>query len=431
MRLHRDCEARAVERALSRPRTDASPLVQACCAALHLFAESREAVAPNARPFIAKAQRRRCSARRRTRAALHRGHRGLDRRRHRRRHRAARRTGARTSSRLGVAQARPVPLLQHRATGPACCGSRWPPCLHAADVPYLHGMVGLRLRAVPPACARPRPARAVPSRCAARNRGRTTRWRHVMLTEGRLAEGPGRSCAGVSDTWTGLNSFMVTHNWWHVALFLIDLGRDAEALAVYDQRRLGRGEGLHAGPDRRRVAVRAAGARGHRRRRALAGRGAATWCSAGPTMCCPFSTCSTSTAWRARAGPEADVLLQQHRGLRADAPPVDARRVGARLRAGRTRAAGPCARRHGRAPSRAWAWRCRASSRSAAATRSAICSSSCTSTRWYARGTEAHAHGCAQGMLQQQLNGQPESLRLRRQTAAVYSKLGLDALLQG
>jgi hypothetical protein len=56
---------------------------------------------------------------------------------------------------------------------------------------------------------------------------------HVMLTEGRLAEGLA-FMQGVSDTWVGLNSFMITHNWWHVALFLIDLGRDDEALAVYD-----------------------------------------------------------------------------------------------------------------------------------------------------------------------------------------------------
>ena len=57
---------------------------------------------------------------------------------------------------------------------------------------------------------------------------------HVMLTEGRLAEGLD-FMRSVSDTWTGLNSFMVTHNWWHVALFLIDLGRGDEALAVYDR----------------------------------------------------------------------------------------------------------------------------------------------------------------------------------------------------
>ena len=43
-------------------------------------------------------------------------------------------------------------------------------------------------------------------------------------------------------------------------------------------------------------------------------------------------------------------------------------------------------------------------------------------------GTAASLTG-AQGILQQQLNGQPESLRLRRQAAAVYTALGLPAAL--
>lgn len=38
----------------------------------------------------------------------------------------------------------------------------------------------------------------------------------------------------VSDTWTGLTSFMTTHNWWHICLFLIDLNRSEEALPIYD-----------------------------------------------------------------------------------------------------------------------------------------------------------------------------------------------------
>ena len=42
-------------------------------------------------------------------------------------------------------------------------------------------------------------------------------------------------------------------------------------------------------------------------------------------------------------------------------------------------------------------------------------------------GTESALAG-AQGLLQQQLNGQPESLRLRRQVDAVYARLGLGQL---
>ena len=58
---------------------------------------------------------------------------------------------------------------------------------------------------------------------------------HVMLTQGRLTEGL-QFMQHSSDTWTGLNSFMVTHNWWHWALFAIDLGMDDAVLRVYDQR---------------------------------------------------------------------------------------------------------------------------------------------------------------------------------------------------
>jgi hypothetical protein len=45
-------------------------------------------------------------------------------------------------------------------------------------------------------------------------------------------------------------------------------------------------------------------------------------------------------------------------------------------------------------------------------------------------GSEASL-AAAQGILQQQLNGQPESLRLRRQAGAVYSALGLGRSPQG
>ena len=38
----------------------------------------------------------------------------------------------------------------------------------------------------------------------------------------------------VSATWTGLNSFMVTHNWWHQALYTLEAGRPLQALDVYD-----------------------------------------------------------------------------------------------------------------------------------------------------------------------------------------------------
>lgn len=56
---------------------------------------------------------------------------------------------------------------------------------------------------------------------------------HVLLTEGRLHEGAA-FLAAVSGQWQGLTSFMRGHNWWHLALFRIELGDDAAALALYD-----------------------------------------------------------------------------------------------------------------------------------------------------------------------------------------------------
>jgi tetratricopeptide (TPR) repeat protein len=57
---------------------------------------------------------------------------------------------------------------------------------------------------------------------------------HVMLGRGRIREGL-EFLDSVSGTWTGLTSFMYTHNWWHVALFLISEGRLEEALEVHDR----------------------------------------------------------------------------------------------------------------------------------------------------------------------------------------------------
>jgi tetratricopeptide (TPR) repeat protein len=57
---------------------------------------------------------------------------------------------------------------------------------------------------------------------------------HVMLARGRIEEGS-RFLASVAPTWTDLNSFMITHLWWHVALFDLSRGRFAQALEIYDQ----------------------------------------------------------------------------------------------------------------------------------------------------------------------------------------------------
>ncbi len=57
---------------------------------------------------------------------------------------------------------------------------------------------------------------------------------HVMLTDGRLAEGAA-FMAEASSQWQGLTSFMRSHNWWHLALFELERGHDDGALALYDR----------------------------------------------------------------------------------------------------------------------------------------------------------------------------------------------------
>jgi tetratricopeptide (TPR) repeat protein len=58
---------------------------------------------------------------------------------------------------------------------------------------------------------------------------------HCFEARGRLTEGVA-FLESVSDSWADCNSFMYTHNWWHLALFLIDLDRPSEALALFDER---------------------------------------------------------------------------------------------------------------------------------------------------------------------------------------------------
>jgi tetratricopeptide (TPR) repeat protein len=57
---------------------------------------------------------------------------------------------------------------------------------------------------------------------------------HVMITEGRIVEGIEFLEPRTAD-WDGLTSFMYTHNWWHLAVFYISVGRFDAALAIYDR----------------------------------------------------------------------------------------------------------------------------------------------------------------------------------------------------
>lgn len=56
---------------------------------------------------------------------------------------------------------------------------------------------------------------------------------HVMLTTGRVPEGI-KFMRKASESWQGLNSFMYTHNWWHLALFHINNGDPDKVFETYD-----------------------------------------------------------------------------------------------------------------------------------------------------------------------------------------------------
>ncbi|MCR8825508.1 tetratricopeptide repeat protein [Pseudosulfitobacter koreensis] len=57
---------------------------------------------------------------------------------------------------------------------------------------------------------------------------------HIYLTRGDVAGGT-VFLESVADTWRDLNSFMRSHNWWHLALFYISQGRHADVLRAYDE----------------------------------------------------------------------------------------------------------------------------------------------------------------------------------------------------
>lgn len=100
------------------------------------------------------------------------------------------------------------------------------------DVPHMHGMTAFafeQCHLIPEAEEAARQAIAMK---------RKEPWAqhalaHVMLTQARIEEGLS-FMEDMSDTWTGLNSFMSTHNWWHLALFYISRGRMDDALSLYD-----------------------------------------------------------------------------------------------------------------------------------------------------------------------------------------------------
>ena len=65
-------------------------------------------------------------------------------------------------------------------------------------------------------------------------------WAHHALAHVHLGRGTTREGLAFltqsAPSWDGLNSFMFTHNWWHVALFELAHGDTHNALRIYDER---------------------------------------------------------------------------------------------------------------------------------------------------------------------------------------------------
>jgi hypothetical protein len=223
-------EARAVN-VLAAAQRDESPLVQAYAAAVHMFAETPGAPL-NARPFLERAKSRANKASPREQRFI-----------------AAIDAWAQGDIRRAIAlheeQAREFPrdlpslkLGQYHLfnAGDSDGMLRIAQIAErdAADVPFFHGMLAFGYEQ----CHRLAQAEAAARRAIAMRRKEP--WAHhalahVMLTQGRHVEGR-EFMESVSGTWTGLNSFMVTHNWWHQALFLIELGEHEAVLQLYDTR---------------------------------------------------------------------------------------------------------------------------------------------------------------------------------------------------
>ena len=412
------CESRAAN--VLQAESDTSPLVQACCAALHMFAESRNAPA-KALPFITRAQSGAIRATPRERRFISAV--------------AAWVAGDIAQAiRLHQEQALEFPrdlaslkLGQYHCFNAGDCPGMLRLALAAlpaaADVPYVHGMAAFGYEQ----CHRMREAETSARRAIALCRKEP--WAHhglahVMLTEGRLTEGLA-FMQDVSETWTGLNSFMVTHNWWHVALFLIDLGRDAEALAVYDREVWG------VVKDYSQDQI---GAVSLLARFELAGIDVGhRWEDVADHLAqrlddhvLPFLDLQYLYGL-ARAGrPEADTLLHNIEAFAPSAPVA--------ARAAWERVCVPAARgllAHARG-NHAGA----IDGLGQALPRLIEIGGSHAQRDLFEQvyldalirsGTETTLTG-AQGILQQQLNGQPESLRLRRQASTVYRALGLPEL---
>ena len=222
------CEMRVL-RILDIAAQDPSPLVQTWCAALHLFAEDAQG-AQQARPFLQRARTQLAQAHEREAQWL-----------------AA--IEAWADGDTPLAAQRLETLVQHYprdlaalklahyhafnlGDSPAMLRMALAAQPHCADIPYFHGMLAFAYEQCHLLGQAERAARHA-LQLRFKEPWAHHALAHVLLTEGRVDEGLA-FMQGASSSWTGLNSFMQTHNWWHLALFLMEDARHDEALQLHD-----------------------------------------------------------------------------------------------------------------------------------------------------------------------------------------------------
>ena len=222
-------ESRAVNVLKAADRSPENTLANVYAAMLHMFAETPSA-ASNAAPYIARATASASNASRRVQMAL-----------------ALTESWANDdiprAEAIGAALNEEFPrdlliikLRQYfafnRGDFPAMLAAAESVASTNADIAQWHGMLAFGYEQ----CDRLDIAEAAARRALALKTKEP--WAHhalahVMLTQGRIDEGA-RFLEGVRDTWVGLNSFMLTHNYWHLGLFYMSQGRFGDARALYD-----------------------------------------------------------------------------------------------------------------------------------------------------------------------------------------------------
>ena len=228
-----------------------------------------------------------------------------------------------------------------------------------------------------PEAEKPRPARAI--RLQRKEPWAHHALAHVLLTQGRNDEARA-FLDDVKETWTGLNSFMLTHNWWHLSLVMIEQGEAERVLEHF----AGQIWGVWKEYSQDQI-----GAVSLLARLELAGVDVGDrWQDVADYLAARVDdTCSRSSTMQylyglARAGrPEADAMLANVGAFAPNRAGIRARGVAGGCVPAMRGIARPRARRSCRRRRRPCCRCCRGWRRSAAATPSATCSSRSCATR--------------------------------------------------